>query len=245
MTEILLLGTFHFMESSIDFYCEEVQNELDLLASKLLSFHPDAIAVEAAVSAQRSVDESYRKFSLDDLRNENKMKNGTLGDICMFGETYPITYDNESIQVGYRLGKMSGLHQIYAIDDDSILNMDAMNHPTPLLTEAMKLLNKDVEEHANGTILDLYQYYNSAKFSKLNHDVYIQTNAISMDDDYAGAEMVTKWYERNLKIFSNIQRLARKSKRIFIIYGAGHLQLLREFIHADTSLRLVDVSKYL
>lgn len=84
-----------------------------------------------------------------------------------------------------------------------------------------------MEERANGSILD------------------VQTNAISIDGNYAGAEMVTKWYERNLKIFSNIQRLAMKSRRLFIIYGAGHLQLLREFIRADSSLQLVDVYKYL
>lgn len=245
MTEILLLGTFHFMESPIDFYCEEVQDELELLAGKLQLFHPDAIAVEAAASTQASIDESYRKFSLEDLRNQNNMKDATLGDICMFGETHPITYNDESVQVGYRLGKMSGLDKIYAIDDDAILNMDAMNHPTPLLTEAMNLIRADMEEHADGSIWDLYQYYNSVGFSKLNHDVYIQANAISIDGNYAGADMVAKWYERNLKIFSNIQRPAMKSRQLFVIYGAWHLRLLREFIRADSSLELVDVYKYL
>lgn len=245
MTEILLLGTFHFMESSIDFYCDEVQNELDLLARKLLSFNPDTIAIEAAVSTQMRVDESYKKFSLKDLQNRNKMKNETLGDICVFGEIHPITYNNESIQIGYRLGKMLELHKICAIDDDTILNMDVMNDPTPLLTEAMNALNTDVKEHAKGTIENLYQYYNSEKFSKLNHSVYIQTNAINIDNNYAGAEMVAKWYERNLKIFSNIQRLAIKSKRLFVIYGAGHLQILRDLINADSNLKLVDVYKYL
>lgn len=245
MTEILSLGTFHFMESSIDFYGDEVQNELDLLAGKLLLFHPDTIAVEAAVSAQMCVDESYRKFSLEDLRNRNKMESETLGNICMFGETYPITYNNEAIQVGYRLGKMLELDKIHAIDDDTILNMDVMNHPTLSLTEAMDRLNTDVKEYAKGTIADLYQYYNSEKFSMLNHDVYIQANAVDFGNRYAGAEMVTKWYERNLKIFSNIQRLAVKSKRLFLIYGAGHLQILRDLINADSRLRLVDVYQYL
>lgn len=245
MTEILLLGTFHFMERPIDFYSDEIQNELDLLAGKLLSFDPDTIAVEAAVSAQMQVDESYRKFSLKDLRNKNKMESETLGDICMYGETHPITYNNESIQVGYRLGKLLELDKIYAIDDDSILNMEVMNHPTPLLTEAINALNTDMKELEKGTIIDLYQYYNSQRFSTLNHNVYMQANAIHMDHNYAGAEMVTKWYERNLKIFSNLQRLATKSKRLFVIYGAGHLQILRELINADSNLKLMDVYKYL
>ena len=35
MTEILLLGSFHFIESSIDFASDEVQDELDCLTQKL------------------------------------------------------------------------------------------------------------------------------------------------------------------------------------------------------------------
>ena len=35
MTEILLLGTFHYMESPIDFYSPEVQKELDMLVSSM------------------------------------------------------------------------------------------------------------------------------------------------------------------------------------------------------------------
>lgn len=143
------------------------------------------------------------------------------------------------------LGKLLELDKIYAIDDDTILNMEVMNHPTPMLTEAINALTADMKELAKGTIIDLYQYYNSERFSTLNHNVYMQTNAIQRDHSYAGAEMVTKWYERNLKIFSNLQRLATKSKRLFVIYRAGHLQILRALINADSNLKLTDVYKYL
>ncbi len=215
------------------------------MARKLLAFNPDVIAIEAAVNAQKCVDESYEIFNLADLQNRNKMQNETLGEICMFGQTYPITYDNEAIQIGYRLGKMLEHSKVYAIDDDTILNMEVMNNPSSSLKEAMNALYADMNKHINDTIADMYKYYNSEEWSKLNHSIYIQANMISMGNNYAGAEMVTKWYERNLKIFSNIQRLAAKNERIFIIYGAGHLQILRDLINADNNLKLVDVDKYL
>ena len=126
MAEILLLGTFHFMESSMDFYSGEIQNELDKMVRKLMEFQPDAIAIEAAVDAQECVDESYKVFHLADLQDPIKMQNETLGEICMYGKTYPITYDNESIQIGYRLGKLLKHSKIHAIDDDTILNMDIL-----------------------------------------------------------------------------------------------------------------------
>jgi len=245
MTEVLLLGAFHFMESSIDFYSSEIQNELDLIARKLAAFNPDAIAVEAAVNEQECVDKSYKIFHLKDLQDRNKMQNESLGEICMYGKTYPITYNNESIQIGYRLGKLLGHSKIYAIDDDTILNMDVMHNAPSSLKEAMNALQADMNSHMNDTIADMLKYYNSEEWSKLNHNIYIQTNMISLNNNYAGAEMVTKWYERNLKIFSNIQRLAAESERVFIIYGAGHLQILRNLINEDSNLNLVDVYKYL
>ena len=112
MTEILLLGTFHFMESSFDFYTDKVQDELDDLTKKLLEFHPDAVAVEAAMHQQEAVSESYQKFNLKDLKNPEKMRSETLGNIHMFGQTCPITYNNEAIQIGYRLGKLLNLDDI-------------------------------------------------------------------------------------------------------------------------------------
>lgn len=245
MTEVLLLGTFHFMESSIDFYSSEIQNELDVMVRKLLAFHPDAIALEAAVKEQERIDESYKVFQLADLQDRNKMQNGTLGEICMYGQTHPITYKNEAIQIGYRLGKMLEHSKVYAIDDDTSLNMDVMQDAPQSLKEAMDALYADIDKHRNDTIADLHKYYNSEEWSKLNHSLYIQTNRISVDNDYAGAEMVAKWYERNLKIFSNIQRLAARNERILVVYGAGHLQILRDLVNADSSLKLADVYEYL
>lgn len=246
MTEILLLGSFHFLESSIDFYSSEIQNKLDLITRKLLTFNPAVIAVEAAAKAQEYIDKSYEIFDLMDLQDRNKMQNETLGEIYMFGQKYPITYNNESIQIGYRLGKMLAHSKVYAIDDDTILNMDVMyNKPPSSLKEAMNALHADMNKHMNDTIVDMYKYYNSEEWSKLNHSIYIQANMISAGNNYAGAEMVTKWYERNLKIFSNIQRLADTYRRIFIIYGAGHLKILRDLINADSNLKLIDAGKYL
>jgi hypothetical protein len=45
--------------------------------------------------------------------------------------------------------------------------------------------------------------------------------------DYTGADWRTAWYNRNLRIFSNLSRVrTTKSDRILLIIGAGHLPLL-------------------
>lgn len=240
-----MLGTFHFLESPIDFFSGKVQEELDALVRKFLLFRPDAVAVEAAIGAQPYIDRSYEIFQLEDLQNPKKMQTETLGEIKVFGQMCPISYQNEAIQIGYRLAKQLGHSKVYAVDEDMILNMDVLNDPMPALAEAMRALQDDMARHAEGTITDLYRYFNSAAWSALNHSVYIQANRVSGTDRYAGAEMVASWYERNLKIFSNLQRLAAQKARIFLLFGAGHLRILKDLIQADRNLKWVDASAYL
>lgn len=97
MTDVLLLGSFHFMDRKTDFCSPEVQEELDSFAQALLRFSPDAVAVEYAAHQQAAVHTAYQKFSLHDLQNADKMRTETLGEIQMFNSIIPIRYGNEAI----------------------------------------------------------------------------------------------------------------------------------------------------
>lgn len=245
MTDILLLGTFHFMESDIDFYSRKSQKELELLSESIKSFAPDTIAVEAAAHAQKDIDSSYEKFCLDNLNDIDKMKRENLGDIHIFGGCYPIMYNNEAVQIGYRLGKLFSHTKIYAIDDDTASNMNPMKSDIPSLAEAKKAFKLHSNAEPKDSIIEKLKYINDEKWINLHHSTYIQANAVNADSDYSGSTMVAAWYERNLKIFANIQNLAKSSKRMLVIYGAGHLKILKQLINEDSNLRLVDISEYI
>ena len=140
MTEILLLGTFHFLESDIDFYTEEAQAALEALTGRLAAFSPDCIAVEGAFSQQAAVDESYRRLKLSDFNDYEKMKTETLGSITMFGKRVPISYKNECIQIGYRLGKRLGLEKIHAVDEDAETGGALFAHPSDRVQPLLQAL---------------------------------------------------------------------------------------------------------
>lgn len=123
MTEILLLGSFHFLQSNIDFYTLDSQKQLQSLVENVAAFSPDKIAVEASAISQNYIEISYDKLCLSDFQNYDKMKNTNLGEIEIYGQFMPITYDNEAIQIGYRLGKILHHQRIFALDDDSQLEM--------------------------------------------------------------------------------------------------------------------------
>ena len=245
MTEILLLGTFHFMEGKFDVLCTEHQQEIAQITKHLLQFAPDAVAVEAPVHAQSDLDSSYAHFQLADFDNEAKMRCNTLGSIHIYGGVYPITYTNESVQIGYRLAKMAHLPTIHGIDEDASLDMSCLQYATPQCQQAKSALEQDLSSHEGDSLPDLLRYFNSERYSLLHHSIYIQANAIQLDNEPIGTKMVADWYVRNLRIFHNLQMLSRQNKRIFVLYGAGHLQLLKSLILADQNMTLIDPDAFL
>ena len=57
--------------------------------------------------------------------------------------------------------------------------------------------------------------------------------------DWAGADLVSDWFRRNGRIYSNLTRLADSpNERVLAIFGAGHLGWLRHDVSSDPSLRL-------
>lgn len=168
------------------------------------------------------VDQAYQKFHLMDLRDWQKMQIENLGSICSFGKTHTIGYKNESIQIGFRLGKILQKDKIFAVDEDMDLGENVAKL-FPYLEETIGKVEKSMKEHAQDSIVDQYKYYNTPEWSRLNHNIYIRSNSVKLGDEYIGVDVNTRWYERNLKIFANIQRLADDTERLFVLYGAGHL----------------------
>ncbi len=238
--EILIVGCFHFEESALDIFSPESQAQLQALAGGLAAFAPDAVAVEAAAHQQAVIDEAYRRFSLEDLESPDKMRRDTLGTIHVFGEDKPMNYRNEIVQLGFRLGKLLELPRVFAIDDDSEMDGAPFEAPIPAAQEAMDAFAAFAGRAPAG-LTALLRFCNQPQWSQLNHSIYLRANETGSSEDYSGASSISQWYQRNLKIFSNIQRLAQGRKRVLALYGAGHLHLLRQFIREDGRFRLIEL----
>ena len=61
--------------------------------------------------------------------------------------------------------------------------------------------------------------------------------------DYAGPDLLAAWCQRNIRIYSNILKLAESPQdRILAIYGAGHLGWLRQEVADDPAVKLSKLS---
>lgn len=79
-----------------------------------------------------------------------------------------------------------------------------------------------------------------------SHQVYMNLAQVGEGETYVGAEVVLRWYERNMRMFVNLARLAtRPDDRVLVVVGAGHLTLLSHFISGAGRCRLEQVGDYL
>ena len=68
---------------------------------------------------------------------------------------------------------------------------------------------------------------------------------VKYGDDFAGADVLAAWYQRNFRIFANLAAAVRPDDRVLVIYGQGHGAILRELIEASPALVLVEPNPYL
>jgi Family of unknown function (DUF5694) len=151
------------------------------------------------------------------------------------------------------LSKVAGID--YPMDlDDSQLNLLMKSNPE-LVGKAMEALQadggKEMEKQqsllAHNSVTEFYRYQNSEEAIERNHQFYFKYLVpIAQGQNYVGADMVASWYKRNLRIMNNLERLQLSpTDRVFILFGQGHVKLLRDFIKATPGFCLVDAEAYL
>jgi hypothetical protein len=83
--------------------------------------------------------------------------------------------------------------------------------------------------------------------SKVAQDVgfYYRQAHFGEPGDWAGADLVSDWFRRNMRIYSNIVGLVESpNERVLVIYGAGHLGWLQHSFASDPSFRLRNLAEF-
>lgn len=237
MVEILLLGTPHL--SGADILDPVWQKDMNLLSDSLMEFRPDAIAVESRIESQKDLDQAYRYYC---GHGDPESKDASCGTVYRYGKETPLLYSNEIVQIAFRLGKRLRHDQIYAVDEEVELNDHFSERSYPIIQSRM---DKLIEKNSSRSIMDRILLQNSPEHKRMDHQIYMELNKLSFDNLYDGADWITDWYNRNLKIFANLQRLAdqieqKGEHRLFALYGSGHLSILEHLIHSTEGMKWVN-----
>jgi hypothetical protein len=245
--QVMILGSFHFHNPGADFakfetadiMGEKKQKEIAETVTRLAKFKPTKIAIEWTTDR---TDETNKKYT-DFLAGKFSI---TEGDAKVIS--------NEVYQLGFRLAKNAGHKQIYLVDFPGGMNISAvlayaekndpeyakkMQREIGEITNLMNLMQK------NKSIPEILRIMNHTDTLSLAQSFYIEMAAVGAGDNYIGADVVTDWYKRNLKIFANIDKIAEPNDRILLIIGQGHKPILQQLIKESPQMKLVDVMDYL
>ena len=99
---------------------------------------------------------------------------------------------------------------------------------------------------ATHTLREHLLYLNSPDEIALNHCIYLAW-ADAGAGDYTLPDWISGWwYNRNLRIFANLKRITESPEdRILVIFGAGHIPILRHAVENSPKHELVEVRDYL
>jgi hypothetical protein len=241
---VLLLGTYHMSNPGADMFnlkADDVttpkrQAEIQAVVDRLALWRPTKIAIEDPFG-DTNVVQRYKAY----LRGDHTLRK------------------SEEEQIGFRLAKQLGHETIYPIDVRMGMDSDALEPLVasdpgrygPYMQElqvigpaAIAQMDKWLQE---GTIGSMLYKMNSPELTKLAHAFYFRVFApIVKGSNYAGVDLISGWYHRNLRIFANLHQISdRPDDRIFVIYGQGHIPLLQQFADDSPYFRTDDVQGYL
>ncbi|MFD1142860.1 DUF5694 domain-containing protein [Larkinella insperata] len=258
--EILFIGFDHLNQLANGTPESEVlspkkQAELAKLNAALKRFAPDMIMVEVDPKGQARLDSLFRLYRAGSLNLAN-LEGGR-------SETY---------QVGFALGKLLNHQRIYGIDhydatSQSLLsqgeNIEIYRQGLQTLQKTARPLKKAVQQDS----LSLYDYVvaiNRPEMIQLTHRLFYNTPALvvngefsesgthsadlsKLDKAYIGAEFISLFYNRNLKIYSNIltTQLRNRGRKLLVMMGQTHIGVLQDLVKDNPAYKIIPALTYL
>ena len=233
--EILIIGTFHMANPGRDIHNSQVddvlsskrQAEIEQVVQSLERFRPTKIAIEAPVGSRRVALE-YADY---------------------LAGKYVLTR-NENDQLGYRLAKRLGLTTIFPVDESGdfpfyrVQNWAIANGRKAQFDSAQVRVGEQVKAQSEylrtHTILEMLRLMNSDSLTlRAVGEYYAGFMPFGQPYEYAGADLIASWFQRNLRIYHNVRALiASPNDRILVIYGHGHLGWLQQIAAADPGVTL-------
>lgn len=242
-TEVLLIGTFHFSNpsldlsklNSMDILSPERQAEIGKVISLISRFNPSKFFVEYKFDRQQTLDSLY--------------------DCFLTGKsTAPLKSTNEVYQLAFKTGKEVGLKSINAIDFnvslplDSVMTIYEKRGQTAIRDSFLAEVRRFEQEYnemvlGKRSILDILLYFNTPQYRKWDLSTYTTYITKAGDkSDLIGPFSAAEWYRRNITMLSVLQKtLEPTDKRVVVLLGASHIALFEQLLKLDPNIKVVEL----
>lgn len=245
LPKILLLGSFHFDYPNLDSHKTDVADQVDVATAEkqaevrelleyIARFKPNKIVVERRAGS--NINDYYEKY----LDGELTLPKG------------------EIFQLGFRLGKQFGIDtlilgdanhfqnslwwskdsSIYRPMIDSLWSAEDADWDTTLNHRYYELYDFEDKLEANARLIDVFHHMNDPHRVRRGHGHYLE-----LDSDEDADALAIWWYSRNLRIYRNIRKATTSpNDRILVIFGAGHMGILRQQFESSPAYEMVEFS---
>lgn len=243
--QVLVVGVFHFNypgldehktseEDKVDVLKEPKKSELSELVEYIKKFKPNKIAVEA--NPGWGATEKLREYKEGMHRDKR-------------GERY---------QIAMRIAAETNIDTLYEVNSYSMIRelskKDSITY---------KMLTEGVNWEYDDPLWDNFKDWLDTE-DKLANEVHLKDYIINMNspeahqygygvyligmfksDDHKGADYLSMWwYNRNLRIFKNIQDITEgPDDRIMIVMGNGHAAILRQLFESSPEYDFIELSE--
>lgn len=238
--QVMILGSFHFQRDGVDYWQArgdgERYQEVAELASCLAEYRPTQVLVECLPENREVFSAHYRQF-------------------LQSGEDIPQDMDqDEAAELGFLVGKYCGLAELSQTDHSlGMQREETLSYARKHCPEIVKRISEiqrerldDAVEHGKRSLAALYSYLNSSDtLNRQYSGTMLIYNQIGAMDNYIGSEFVTSWYNRNLRIFAKLQKLAGPGERVLAIMGIGHCAILNQLVRDYDDMDFVSPLSFL
>jgi hypothetical protein len=255
-TKVLLVATYHFGGNTSDnikvsndnILSDKKQEEIKVVIEKLREFKPEKIYVENEPNRQvywDSIYIAYRNGQNIELTNEifqigtklARNLNLNQGVTCVDWHISPAKTFSEK-QYEQLLKKMIEYYDENNIPDDE---PESLYFKKTL--ERIQTFNQKIPSLH---LLDVFKHLNKEEY--LNQMFYANLTSFLDIDQY---DLNVFWSQnnmiRNVNVYQNIIQdiLKDKPKRVMIMYGAGHIKALRNYLEVHPKIEIVNTEEYL
>lgn len=243
--QVLLIGSSHWnnyqqvgadvaQTNEIDILSQKYQNELEVIANKIVEFNPDKIFVERTLNYQPKLDSLY-----------NLYKNTQWGE----------KRRNEIYQLGFRVANKLNHKKVYGIDYrntsfpyDSLMKAIKKANQNDLISKFKQDIQKYEDDYnvlvrEERPLIEIFAHLNDSEERKMDVDWYLSgANQGGDINDNIGSFLASEWMKRNIYSYGLIQKyVEEKDKRIMILMGASHIAVRENLISYNSNWQTVEL----
>lgn len=250
--QVMVLGTFHFRESKGVVQSKEAEKQLEKIIEEVSKFKPNKLCIEIRPCEEEKYNRLFQRYTNNEVKDIKK----ELEAADIKGADYQIIDPiDERILFTYNLAKACNISYVNGIDyfdgwsqpevfKKAEENKEESKRLNDLFDIVVDKYNECMSE--DKSIVEIYKILNSKDFNEMQHRYnFLAFNDVDPGDDSVGIKFVADWYRRNLHILANLSKLSEENDRILVLYGAGHLKLLRDLINESYNLEYVEALQYL